>query len=252
MTPELQADLHDAAAADELLVVLDFDGTISAIVPVPSDSRPLPGALDHLDQLGQHAGTEVFLLSGRARQDLAEVSGAGRVAGLIGSHGQESDIEFALSDDEHAALSQLRDDVLAVVTEVAGIRVEDKPGGMAVHVRGVDQAEGERAVQQVRDLAHRTDDVFVLEGKSVIETSVRPLDKGAALSALIEQRPQRRVLFAGDDVTDESAMAVLRDDDLSIRVGDGESRARHRVGGPHEMVEVLGVLARLRAEHARR
>lgn len=250
MTQELHAELADAAAADELLVVLDFDGTISSIVPVPSDARPLPGALDRIGELGRCANTEVFLLSGRARSDLAAVSGAGEVAGLIGSHGQESDIEFALSDDERAALQRLRDEVLAAVGEVAGVRVEDKPGGMAVHVRGVEQDLGQRAVEHVRDIAHRTPEVFVLEGKSVIEISVRPLDKGAALGALIDQRPHRRVLFAGDDVTDESAMAVLRDQDLSVRVGPGDSRARHRVDGPEQMVQLLGTLAQLRSRRS--
>jgi trehalose-6-phosphatase len=79
---------------------------------------------------------------------------------------------------------------------------------------------------------------------------LRPLDKGSALRALIEADPDRRVLFAGDDVTDESAMAVLRPTDLAIKVGPGPSLARHRVPDPHAMVEVLSVLAQLRSAGA--
>ena len=246
MTPELGAELADLARAERLLVVLDFDGTISPIVGVPSDARPLPGALDRLEQLGATPGTEVFLLSGRARDDLAQVSGAGEVAGLIGSHGQESGTQVPLTAQESALLAGVRAEVMSTVAGLPGIRVEDKPAGLAVHVRGMPDAQGAAATEQVRAIAHRAEGTFCLEGKLVIEISVRPLDKGSALRALIDADPDRRVLFAGDDVTDESAMAVLRSTDVAIRVGSGESLAQHRVAGPPEMVEVLGSLARLR------
>ena len=247
MTPELGAELADLARVERVLVVLDFDGTISPIVPVPSDARPLPGALVQLERLAAAPGTEVFLLSGRARDDLAQVSGAGHVAGLIGSHGQGSGTDVPLSAQESALLTGIRAEVASAVAGLPGIRVEDKPAGLAVHVRGMPDAQGADATDQVRAIAHRTEGTFCLEGKLVIEISVRPLDKGSALRALIDAEPDRRVLFAGDDVTDESAMAVLRSTDLAIRVGPGESLARHRVAGPPEMVEVLGTLARLRA-----
>ena len=246
MTPELGAELADLAREERILVVLDFDGTISPIVPVPSDARPLPGALDRLEQLGAIPGTEVFLLSGRARADLAQVSGAGRVAGLIGSHGQESGADVPLTAQESALLTGIRAEVMSTVAGLPGIRVEDKPAGLAVHVRGMPDTQGAEATEQVRAIAHRTEGTFCLEGKLVIEIAVRPLDKGSALRALIDADPDRRVLFAGDDVTDESAMAVLRSTDVGIRVGSGESLAQHRVAGPPEMVEVLGTLARLR------
>ncbi len=256
MTPELQAALAGLARAERVLVVLDFDGTISPIVAVPSDARPLTGALDRLDQLASIPGTAVFLLSGRARDDLAQVSGAGQVAGLIGSHGQESGPPVPLSAKESALLTGIRSEVAGAVAGLPGIRVEDKPAGLAVHVRGMPDPQGAQATDLVRDIAHRTEGTFCLEGKLVIEISVRPLDKGSALRALIDADPDQQVLFAGDDVTDESAMAVLRSTDVAIRVGPGQSLARHRVPGPTEMVEALGTLARLRAangngKHAR-
>ena len=67
MTPELAPTWRTCATRAAAGRALDFDGTISPIVPVPSDARPLPGALDRLEQLGAIPGTEVFLLSGRAR-----------------------------------------------------------------------------------------------------------------------------------------------------------------------------------------
>jgi trehalose 6-phosphate phosphatase len=248
MTPELRAALEGLRDVDRLLVALDFDGTISLIVPVPSDARPLPGALELLGRLQSRPGTDVALVSGRARDDLATVSGAAEVAMLIGSHGQEAGAEMSLSEGEAAVLRGVRSDVAAAVDSIPGVRVEMKPAGLAVHVRGASEADGQAATSLVRDIASRTPGAFSIDGKLVIEISVRPLDKGSALRTLIEADPGRRVLFAGDDVTDESAMAVLRPEDIAIRVGPGPSVATFRVPGPPEMVEVLALLAEIREQ----
>jgi trehalose 6-phosphate phosphatase len=55
------------------------------------------------------------------------------------------------------------------------------------------------------------------------------------------------VLYAGDDVTDERAFAVLDGDagDVSVRVGAGETVADHRLGSPHEVAAMLGLLVAL-------
>ena len=247
MSPDLLAALEGLRDVERLLVALDFDGTISPIVAVPSDARPVPGALELLGRLAAAPATEVVLVSGRSRHDLAAVSGAGGVAMLIGSHGQEIGADLALTEDECVLLAEIRAHVTSAVGGIPGVRVEDKPAGLAVHVRGCAPADGERALDLIRGLADEMAGTFCLEGKLVIEMSTRPLDKGSALRALIEADPGRRVVFAGDDVTDESAMAVLRPQDLAIRVGPGQSIARHRVPDPQAMLEVLATLAHARS-----
>jgi trehalose 6-phosphate phosphatase len=246
MSPDLSRALIDLGRAPSLLVALDFDGTLSALVAEPSAARPVPGALEVLARLAAAPGTEVVLVSGRARRDLATVSGAEGLAMLIGSHGQEVGADLVPSEDEAALLADVRIRVAQAVGGIRGVRVEDKPAGLAVHVRGCAEPDGARAVDLIRALAAESSGVYSLEGKLVIELSVRPLDKGAALGTLIASDPARRVLFAGDDVTDESAMAVLRPEDLSIRVGPGPSMARFRVQDPVEMVDVLATLTHVR------
>ena len=246
MSPELREALARVGRADRLLVALDFDGTISPIVAVPSAARPVPGALELMARLATAPGTEVVLLSGRARQDLAAVSGAGDSVTLIGSHGQEVGRDLTLSPEEAALLGAVQTRVAEAVGDIPGVRVEHKPAGLAVHVRGCTDDDADRALALIRGLADDLAGPFALEGKLVIELSTRPLDKGSALAALIAADPGRRVLFAGDDVTDESAMAVLRPEDISIRVGPGQSMARFRVHDPAEMVDVLGLLTDIR------
>jgi len=250
MSPELLRALEDLADGERLLVALDFDGTISPIVSVPSEARPAPGALELLRGLAASPTTEVVLVSGRSRRDLATVSGAAEVATLVGSHGQEIGSDLTLDAREAATLAEIRGGVAQLVGTIPGSRVEDKPAGLAVHVRGCSEPDGQAALELVRHLSDSLPGTFSLEGKLVVELSLRPLDKGSALRALIEADPDRRVLFAGDDVTDESAMAVLRPADLAIKVGPGPSLARHRVPDPEAMVEVLSLLAQLRSANA--
>jgi trehalose 6-phosphate phosphatase len=250
MSPDLHRALEELADGERLLVALDFDGTISPIVAVPSEARPAPGVLELLQSLSASPTTEVVLVSGRSRRDLAEVSGAEGVATLVGSHGQEIGADLTPDAHEAAALVEIRGRVSELVEAFPGIRVEDKPAGLAVHVRGCSEPDTQTALELVRRLTDSLPGTFSLEGKLVVELSLRPLDKGSALRALIAADPGRRVLFAGDDVTDESAMAVLRPTDLAIKVGPGPSLARYRVPDPPAMVEVLSLLAKLRPADA--
>lgn len=246
MHPDLRAAIASLDPDRPLLVALDFDGTLSHLVPEPSAARPAPGVLHWLEHLGRCALTDVVLISGRALHDLADVSRAADIALLIGSHGQEHGAAVPLGADEAAQLAELRRAVTEETAGIQGVRIEAKPAGFAVHVRQCTQADAADAVRRVRELANRHPGVHVIEGKMVIELSVRPLDKGGALRALIASNPDRRVVFAGDDVTDEAAMAVLRADDISIKVGDGDTIARHRIADPAEMVDVLEAIAGVR------
>ena len=54
------------------------------------------------------------------------------------------------------------------------------------------------------------------------------------------------VLFAGDDVTDEHGFAVLRDGDIGVKVGEGQTQAAYRIPEPRSLAEVLGRIAELR------
>jgi trehalose 6-phosphate synthase/phosphatase len=84
---------------------------------------------------------------------------------------------------------------------------------------------------------------------------VVPTSKGEALRRLrgtvaAELGVEKvRVLYAGDDTTDEHAFGALESGDLSIKVGTGDTLASHRVPDPDALAAVLADLSRtLRAE----
>ena len=252
--PAAQSPRALRAAVDELravplLVALDFDGTMSEIVAHPAMAKPVPGALAVVQGLTASCGVTVALVSGRPVADLRQVSGVGAGVVLIGSHGAqwEGRQQLAISAEQTAALKRTREAVRALVAATPGAMLEPKPAGFAVHVRHASPRSGQFVVSQVAELADAAD-LHTLTGKSVIDVGVHPLDKGAAIAVLRAELGDPTLLFAGDDVTDETVMSVARGTDLTIRVGAGETSARFRVPDPQALVAVLTRLAEVRAQ----
>jgi trehalose 6-phosphate phosphatase len=189
----------------------------------------------------------VALVSGRGLADLRAVSGAADPVRLVGSHGGEFDDGAAVLDDEQQArLDELVEQVSRVVDGEPGVTLEAKPAGVAVHVRNAPPEVGSRVLDAVRTGPASHPGVESTPGKAVIDLSVVETSKGSALDVLRERFGADAVLFAGDDVTDETAFERLRPGDVGVKVGDGDTAAAHRVADPQEMAEVLSTLLRSR------
>jgi trehalose 6-phosphate phosphatase len=224
---------------DRVLVALDFDGVLAPIVEVPSEARSLPSSARAVSALTGLARVDVALVSGRALEDLRAVARPPRGAVLVASHGAEVDgAPSPLDDDARALLSAVLDDLEQVVAAHPGTHLETKPAGGVLHTRRAPREVATAAADAVRAGAGARLGVHTRTGKEVVELSVVRADKGSALSALRGRLGADAVLYAGDDTTDEDAFAVLRDGDVGVKVGDGETSARHRVDDP-EQVSVL-------------
>jgi trehalose 6-phosphate phosphatase len=237
---ELTAALDRLAKVPRLLVALDFDGVLAPIVDVPSAARPLPEAASALGVLATLPETTVALVSGRGLADLAAVSGFGTPIRLIGSHGAEFDHGATVMDDAaRARLDRLVAEVTELVGHEPGVRLEHKPTGIAVHVRGADPAVAEHVLDAVRTGPAAADGIVATPGKAVLDLAVVAVSKGSAIDALRDQLGADAVLFAGDDVTDETAFARLRHGDVGVKVGDGDTAATFRVADPTAVADLL-------------
>jgi len=236
----LDAAVARIAALPQLLVALDFDGVLAPIVDVPSAARPLPGSASAVGALVTLPATTVALVSGRGLADLAAVSGFGWPVRLVGSHGFEVDDGATVLD---AGQRARKDELVAAVQELAsgaaGVLLEDKPAGVAVHVRHADPEVGTRVLDAVRTGPASWPGVAATSGKAVLDLAVAQMDKGLAIEALRGRLGVDGVLFAGDDVTDETVFARLRPGDVGVKVGAGPTAATHRVDGPAEVTVLL-------------
>lgn len=246
----LDPALNRAAEAGRLLVASDFDGTLSPIVADHEAAVADGRALDALVALASLARTDVVVISGRARSDLARRLGSipPEVA-LIGSHGAELAEGAATA---HADVERYAAALADLVRETPGVSLERKPFSLALHYRNAAAAAQERiraeAIARVAATA-----AAVKEGKKVVEFLAVEADKGEALTRYREtlgspnEAGRPVTVFVGDDVTDEAAFERLTPPDVTIKVGPGDTAAAHAVPDQSEVAPLLERLHRLRA-----
>lgn len=241
--------LRVTARAERLLVCCDFDGTLSHLVDDPTSARPVPGAVEVLDQLGRLPRTTTAVISGRALDDLVALSGMPGHVRLVGSHGGEfqSGEVAGLDDSQRMLLADVVAACSAAIIGVEGASVETKPASVAVHVRRSARDDAARVLDAVTHGPARWPGIHVTTGKEVVELAVVRLGKGQALDRLRAETSASAVLFVGDDVTDEDAFGRLLPEDLGVKVGSGETLARWGVSDPAAVVELLGDVLGLRS-----
>lgn len=237
----LQRALTEAATTPRLLIASDFDGTLAPIVSNPADARPLPEAAAALETLAGLPDTTAALISGRALSVLLELAGMSAAVQAVGSHGAEFDTGFAHAIDT-ALLAEIVATLNSIAAERPGVTVEPKLASVALHVRNASAADGEAALALAAEAAtswaaHTT------AGKAVLEFAVIVTDKGEAVDILRDRCGATAVVFLGDDVTDEKAFRRMRDGDIGIKIGTGDSLAGFRVDTPDDAAVVLQFLA---------
>jgi trehalose-phosphatase len=245
--PELAAALRRVARTPRLLVASDYDGVLAPIVNDPAMAVPLPAAVAVLRALAALPDTTVVAVSGRARGDLAAVSGLPPEVLLVGGHGAELGDGIRLDPEQAALRARLEAAAGELVAAHPGTRLETKPASVVVHTRTAASRGVAAAAAQATLAGPATwPGVHVTTGKEVVELAVLTTHKGTAVEALRTRSGAGAVVFLGDDVTDENAFAVLGEGDVGIKVGPGDTRARFRVSDPAAAVRTLEFLLRAR------
>lgn len=237
------------AHADSLLVISDFDGTLAGlsteIYDVPVNTRSLAA----LTRLAGMPNTTVAVLSGRHLEGLSQVCDLREPIIRAGSHGNETSGGAGPSPEQQEELSRI-EEALAPLFDVDGAFVERKPFQRVAHVAPL-AAHDPEAATSLLDAAEALDTgaARVSRGKNIVEFSVTDVTKGTWISQTISSVEPAVAVFLGDDATDEDGFAVLRADDVGVKVGEGETRASQRVRGIEEAADWLTSLADDRAAH---
>jgi trehalose-phosphatase len=248
------------AAADHLerrplLVVSDFDGTLSRIVDDPWGAQILPLGRRALRALAGLPDVHVVVLSGRSASDVAARVGVGGVTylgnhgmerGVVARHGRASRLQTKVEPASHEAVhaaERLADEMPKAVPE-PWLIVERKPPAVAFHYRTAPDLA--TASARVRAAADALDPDGVLErfpGRRVLE--LRPygaVAKGDALTSVVDEFHPGSVFMLGDDVSDAMAFRALR----SLRergVTDGVAVAiQARAEVPAEVLESADIV----------
>lgn len=250
---DLETALQGFAAARRVLVCLDFDGCVAELVADAMQARPVQSNAAAIERLAVLDGVELAYVSGRPLQALRQLAAPPAGTLLVGSHGAEKYLGedspgLELDADQQRARANLLEALETITAQHEGAWLEYKPAGGAIHVRRIDDdAQAESVLEQARQALAAIDGVYPKEGKKILEAVVVQSTKGEAIEELRDLLKPDAVLFAGDDVTDEHGFAVLGEADIGVKVGTGETQARHRIPDPSSLAAVLNRLADLRA-----
>ena len=227
---------------------LDFDGTLVDIVERPDAVTVDPALPDVLLRLQERLGGALAIVSGRPIAFLDPHFAPHRfdIAGLHGLEHRIGGRLFLCDPDEHPALRELVGRLTDTVAQKPGILIEDKGCSVAIHWRLAPQ-EKDFALATARAAIEALGGEYRVQyGKAVAEILPAAAGKGKVIERFLHQAPYagRRPIFAGDDLTDENGFKTVNaHDGLSIRIGEGETIARLRLGAPSALRHALSAWA---------
>jgi len=245
----LDRELGDGAG---LVVILDYDGTLTPIVSTPGAAVLAPSVRATLARIARAERARLAILSGRGLADLrARVALDGVVYG--GCHGLEITgrrLHFRHPRAHRAGVAATERALAAVLPSVPGALVECKGLAVSLHYRHV-MPSRRRAVREIAEqVLRRRPDLAMVAGNLVYDFLPRVgWHKGTAarrrVSRMVPTLPARRavIVYAGDDATDEMAFAALRDRALTIHVGARPTAAEYRVRSVRDVQTLLHRLA---------
>lgn len=212
-------------AADTRLLLLDYDGTLAPFHVDPAKARPYPGVCERLDAIMEDRRTRLVLISGRWTRDLLPLLALRRRPEIWGSHGWEQlkpNGDYTVAPIGEAALAKLLDaDALETRLHVLGGRCERKPGGLAIHWRGL-------APNQVANIRSEVFENWMDQGlhrdlvwhdfDGGVELRAPGRHKGYVVDTLLAESPDAVAAYLGDDLTDEDAFRAIEDKGLGVLV----------------------------------
>ena len=228
------------------LILLDYDGTLTPIVPLPEMAEPSREILDLLNTLSADNRNTVYIISGRDRDTLQQWLGAVPL-NLIAEHGAwlKTDVGGWLVNG--SLKTNWMEPVNALfqefVDQCPGSFIETKSFSLAWHYRNAEQSQGAiLATQILEQLAQkaRSLNIDVIDGNKVIEVKNRGISKGEAIKPLLK-KDFDFILACGDDTTDEDMFRELKDSEkaITVKIGTQPSEAAFRVENTETLLSLL-------------
>ena len=225
--------------ARDMALFLDFDGTLVPLQARPDDVHLPEGGAATLQGIAEALGGALALVTGRDVRDLSR-----RVPNSLwraGNHGlaiARPDAEASPLPAPPALVREAAENAASIASE---LWVETKGPVLAIHHRERPDLSDEIVRLTLAVIDPQTD-YHIERGKGIVELKPRGANKGEAVRRLMTEQAflGRLPVFIGDDTTDEDGFeAVLELGGISVKVGEGETIAEYRLGGPADVWQWL-------------
>jgi trehalose 6-phosphate phosphatase len=226
---------------------LDFDGTIVDLAEQPDLVQVGAGTLAILARLDALFHGAVAIVTGRTIDTVDAFLTPLRlpIAGIHGLERRNADGIVQSANHELGVIAELRARLQPLLIEWPGLLIENKGSALALHYRSHPECQSKCLAAMEHAVAEFAG-VQLLRGKMVIEAIGGTANKASAVNAFLDEPPfrGRRPVYAGDDLTDESALCLVNSlGGVSIKVGANESAARYSAASVTNLITWLEAVA---------
>ena len=238
-------ELNEAPSS---LLMLDYDGTLAPFQTERDKAVPYPGVREVLEQVTAKTRTRVVIVSGRSCSDLKPLIGLDPAPEMWGCHGAER----CRVGEEPELLeldANVREGFSAAFIWVSenGLErhLEQKPASLAMHWRGVEEAQAKALEVQIRAGFESIVSSFgfsLHDFDGGVDLIVPGISKARAVDSLLgETGLAATAAYLGDDLTDEDAFKALVGRGLRVLVRPElrETSADIWLKPPEEMLDFL-------------
>lgn len=269
LTPRLQPDFvrSEYRKSKKRAILLDYDGTLTPIVQIPSKALPSTSLTNNLIRLTENKKNNVFIISGRDRDFLSQHFGHISGLGLSAEHGCFIRYPFSsewidMLDENELQWKEVVIPVFEYFCErTPGSFIESKRACLTWHYRLADPEFGYFLVYSRKWKARQCQNylenlvcaklpVEVLLGKKNIEVRPVSISKGKIVKRLMTGFEDADFAFcAGDDKTDEDMFRALNEYKnehfLTCAVGPAKKKtyAKYHLNSCYDVQELLKSLS---------
>ncbi|EOB14345.1 trehalose-phosphatase, partial [Nosema bombycis CQ1] len=199
--------IQKAQNANKIVLLLDYDGTLTPIVLNPDDAVPSDRLLEILEKLNQKKKIKV-----RSKGEWNQ----------IGEVSSDTELPFKLAQ--------------FYFERTPGSHLEKKSNGFVFHYRNCPLDIGEKQAMSLYEQLKRIDPKKARLGKMIVEF------RSGGKDEVLKYVKGDLIIAAGDDTTDEDMFK--HKDVFSIKVGLGKSKAQYYVEDVDEMIHFLDLLSK--------
>jgi len=237
---------------DKLALLLDYDGTLAPLASHPSLTIIEPESEKAIYTLIKHPNLTLAVISGRGVDDVKTKMNFENII-FAGNHGLE--IVFTNNSRyNHQVPQDVKDNFEKICHELTtklcknGAWLENKTHSLTFHYRNVPVEEHEALNQQVKEIVEAHG---FLANRGHCSTEAKPpvqWNKGEAALYILRElfgnnwENKVKVIFAGDDTTDEDAMKALKGKAVTFRVSNQPeiiTNADYRVPSTDVVAKIL-------------
>ncbi len=241
----LEKMLEEFSKAEERVIFLDYDGTLTGFVDNPREAKPDEELNNIMQNIVKDPRNKVVVISGRDKDTLNEWMGKYAVD-LIAEHG----VWIREKGKDWRTIIAMKNDwkkeILPVlelyVNRTPGSFIEEKDYSLVWHYRKVETGLGELRTRELTShlkYMASNSNLQVLEGDKVVEIKDREVNKGRTATKWMEAHDHDFVFAVGDDSTDEDTFKAMPKDAYTIKVGSASSAARFSVDSYKDVRNIL-------------